>query len=180
MNTWKERATVIILCLFELVAGVLLLIDPARFTSAVITVAGAALLIFGLIEIVRYFRADPEEAVLGQALTKGLVAILAGAFCVFRTEWFLATFPVLTVIYGVIVLVTGIGKLQRTVDLIRLKASRWFLDAINAALSIFCAVVILSNPFASTLILWSFTGVTLIVTGIFDLITLFIRRGIGF
>lgn len=176
MNPWKERAVGIILSLFELVAGVLLLADPVKFTSAVILVTGAALMILGLVEIVRYFRALPEEAALGQLLLKGLIAILAGGFCVFQTDWFLITFPVLTILYGLLILVTGVWRLQRAVDLIRLGTSRWFLDAIAAALTILCALIILCNPFASTLVLWTFTGAALIVAAIFDLITLFIPR----
>ena len=35
---------------------------------------------------------------------------LGGAFCAFNSRWFIATFPVITLIYGVIILVAGIRK----------------------------------------------------------------------
>lgn len=109
-------------------------------------------------------------------LVKGLVAVLAGAFCAFWTEWFIITFPVLTIICGVVILITGMGKIQLTVDMIRLKSKKWFWAAINAAISVICAVVILRAPFASTAVLWIFTGATLMVEGVFDLITIFTDR----
>lgn len=175
METVKEKANGIILCLFELIVGILLLIDPVEFTAGIIKAAGIILMILGLIEIIKYFRTSAEEAFLGQMLTKGLIFVLAGAFCTFRTGWFIITFSVLAIIYGIIVLLVGIGKIQLTVDMIRRKNKNWIWAAINAVISIVCAMVILNNPFASTTVLWVFTGASLIVEGVFDIITFFVR-----
>ena len=97
--------------------------------------------------------------------------MLSGAFCVFKSHWFIVTFPALTILYGIVVLVTGLGKIQLTFDLIRKKHKKWFLAAISAVLSIVCAVVILNNPFTSTTVLWMFTGISLIAESIIDVIT---------
>ncbi len=39
-----------------------------------------------------------------------------------------------------------------------------------------CAFVMINNPFSSTVALWWFTGISLIVEAIFDMITLIMRR----
>ena len=176
MKTLKAHFSTIILCLFELIVGILLLIKPVGFTSWIIKIAGIALMVLGLIQIIKYFRADAKEAALGQTLVKGLIAILAGAFCTFKTEWFLVTFPVLTMIYGVVILMTGIGKIQLAVDMARQKNKKWFWAAINAVVSIICAIVILRSPFTSTVVRWTFTGAALIVEGVLDVITLIAGR----
>lgn len=164
----------ILLCLFEIVVGILLLIDPLGFTTGIITTAGIVLLIIGLITVIKYFRTEADEASTGQYLVKGLVALLAGAFCTFKSHWFIVTFPALTIIYGIVVLITGLGKVQLTFDMIRKKNKKWFLAIISALLSIICAVVILNNPFTSTTVLWIFTGITLIVESVIDIITLIV------
>lgn len=176
METVKEKAIGIILCLFELIVGILLLINPVRFTAGIIKITGVVLMILGLIQIIKYFKMSAEEAFLGQTLVKGLVSVLAGAFCTFQTGWFIITFPVLTIIYGVIILLIGLGKIQLTVDMIRRKNKNWVWAAINAFISIACALVILNNPFTSTTVLWVFTGASLIVEGVFDIITFFVKR----
>jgi len=176
MKKLKEKGNGIILCLFELVVGVLLLIDPVGFTSGIIMVAGAVLMVLGLARVIQYFRESSSEAAVGQTLVKGLIALLAGAFCAFKTEWFLVTFPVLTIIYGVVILVTGIGKVQLAVDMLRQKNKKWFWAAINAMIAIVCAVVILRSPFASTAVLWVFTGISLVVEVVFDVITMVVSR----
>lgn len=164
----------ILLCLFEIVVGILLLINPVGFTTGIITIAGIVLLLTGIISIFKYFKTDSDEAATAQYLAKGLIALASGAFCAFKSQWFIVTFPVLTIIYGVVVLLTGFGKIQLTVDMIRRKNKKWFLALISSVLSLACATVILNNPFSSTAVLWMFTGITLIVEAIVDIVTLIV------
>ena len=177
MKFLKRNANVILLCLFEALIGVLLVVDPIGFTSGIIIAFGIALLIAGLICTIGYFSSDAVEAALRGALVKGLALLLAGAFCALKPTWFIATFPLLTILYGVIILLAGLCKVQWAIDALRLKTGRWFLHVISAAVSIICAFVILSNPFASTLVLWMFTGISLIVEAVLDVVVLFFGKG---
>lgn len=86
-----------------------------------------------------------------------------------------ATFPVLTMIYGIVVLIAGLGKIQVATDMFRMKRKKWFLPAISAAVSIICAAVILGNPFSTTIVLWMFTGISLIIEAVFDTVTLVVN-----
>jgi len=70
----------------------------------------------------------------------------------------------------VVILVTGITKLQWTVDIIRMKRSKWFWMAISAAISILCGITVITNPFSTTAVLWMFIGISLIVDAVFDMI----------
>ncbi len=165
-----------IMCIIEVVAGILLLINPVGFTAGIIIATGIALMASGLLNVIRYFRISPTEAAAGQLLMQGLVALLAGAFCAFNPEWFIITFPMIAILYGVAVLIGGLGKVQITVDMLRAKNSKWWWSAISAAISIICAFVMINNPFSSTVALWWFTGISLIVEAIFDMITLIMDR----
>lgn len=172
----KNKLNGIILCLFEIVVGILLLIDPVGFTTGIITGAGIVLMVVGIISTVKYFMTNADEAAKGQYLMKGLISLLAGIFCTFKSHWFIVTFPALTIIYGVVVLITGICKIQITVDMLRKKNKKWFLAIISAVISIACGAVILGSPFTSTAVLWMFTGITLIVESVIDLITLIVSN----
>lgn len=174
MKTLKQELGAIVFCLLQVVFGILLLVDPIDFTSGIIVAFGIVLLITGTISIIRYFKTDADEAAKSQTMFKGLISLLAGWFCAFRSNWFVATFPVLSIIYGIVVLVTGLGKVQWVFDMIRAKKKKWFLAAISAVLSIVCAVVILSDPFTTTAVLWTFTGISMIVDAVFDIIAIFV------
>ena len=123
MKIFRGSAADLALCILELAAGILLLLDPVKFTSTVIIGVGVVLIILGLIEVVNYFRTDAKSASLGQMLTKGLISLLAGAFCVVQWQWFLVTFPVLTMVYGTLILLRGISKIQLAIDMVRLRGS---------------------------------------------------------
>ena len=166
------------MCLFEILVGILLLINPVSFTSGIIIGLGVILLALGAMGVIAYFRLEPIEAARRQTLTKGLVIITAGLFCIFQTHWFIVTFPLLTILYGVIILLTGIAKIQWAVDMLRMKKPNWFLAAIASALSILLAIIILLNPFSSTIFLWRFVAITLILGAILDILALIFSRKI--
>lgn len=163
-------------CIFELLVGILLLINPVGFTSGIIIVFGIVLAVVGAVSLFRYFREDAETAAEEQGLTKGLIFVLLGLFCAFKSEWFIITFPLLTVLYGILALISGVSKVQWAVDMFRTKQKYWFVEAIGAALSILHAVLILAYPFASTAILWTFIGVAMIVEAVVDAVAFVLGR----
>ncbi len=116
MEALKQNGNAMIMCIIEVVAGILLLVNPVGFNAASIIVAGIALMAGGLFNMVRYFRSGSEKAAVSQLLMKGLVSLLAGAFCVFHSQWFIVTFPVITVLYGIAVLIGGLGKVQLAIQ----------------------------------------------------------------
>ncbi len=161
----------ILACIVEIIIGILLLINPVGFTAGIIMTLGIVLAIMGISNIAGYFRAAPEEAAQGNGLVKGLLLIGGTCVCLFKTQWLIAAFPLITVFYGIMILITGISKLQWAVDLLRLKHNYWYMDLIGAVLSVFFAAVILMNPFTSTGVLWTFIAISLIVEAILDILT---------
>ncbi|MGN1307865.1 MAG: HdeD family acid-resistance protein [Faecousia sp.] len=173
MGKIKENFGGIITCIAEALVGILLLVNPVRFTQGIIIALGAIFFVSGIINVIRYFRTEAAQAVLGQQLVKGMLGIICGVFCILNSEWFVATFPVLTILYGIANLIVGLFKVEFTVDAIRCK-SRWGWAAFSAVVTLLFAVIILLNPFRSTIVLWTFTAVTLILEAVFDLIVLII------
>lgn len=166
----KLKLNAMILPLFELIIGILLLVNPVGFATGIIMFFGAMLLIAGTFSVVQYFRASPEEAAMGHNLMIGLIEILIGVFCTFNSGWFIITFPLLTVVFGVATLIIGAVKVQWTVDMLRMKKSKWFLTGIGAAVTIICSIIIIGNPFATIAVLWAFIAITLIVEAVMDVL----------
>lgn len=175
MKIAKENTNGFIVCLFEIIVGILLLVNPIGFTSGIIVAAGILLCLLGLRSVIKYFRTNINEAVKSQLLFKGAVFLITGLFCAVKSDWFVATFPLLTVLYGIIILLAALIKLQNTVNMIRLKKKKWYISAVGAVASAVCSVIIMFNPFSSTAVLWLFTGITLIAEAFVDVISLLIN-----
>ncbi len=169
----------VLFCLLEAVVGTLLLINPVGFTTGIIMIIGAALIVYAALSVIGYFRTPAAEAAKGQLLTRGLISLMIGLVGILGTKWLLAVFPLITMLYGIIMLVAGVSKIQFGIDSVRLKQKRWFLRLISAAVSIICALVIILNPFASTAALWIFIGIAMLVDAAFDLIAVFLIKRIA-
>lgn len=163
-------------CIFEVLTGILLLINPVGFTSAIIVIFGIVIAIIGSRSLFRYFHTDPEMAARESGLAKGLIYVIFGLFCVFKSEWFIITFPLLTVLYGILALISGVSKVQWAVDMLRTKQKYWYIEVIGAALTLIFAVLILANPFATTAVLWTFIGITMIVEAVVDVLAFALGR----
>lgn len=162
----------LLICIVEIVVGVLLLINPVGFTSGIIIGAGVLMVLGGILSVVRYFMLKPEIAAQKQLLFKGLTAIMGGAVCIARYDWFLSAFPLLTVIYAGAMLVLAAAKLQKMADLRRLNMPRWYLPGISAAMAALLAAIILINPFGAVAAVWTFVAVSLIAEAIVEIITI--------
>jgi len=71
----------------------------------------------------------------------------------------------------VFMIVSGIGKVQWSIDLLRLKR-KWILSGVSAVLSVIFGFVILQNPFDTVEFLWRFTGIIMIIEAIIDVASL--------
>ena len=69
----------LLVCIGELVIGVLLLLNPRGFTFAVFVTLGVLLAVMGITRLVGYWRAEAAVAARSGGLVTGLVFLL-GAF----------------------------------------------------------------------------------------------------
>lgn len=166
----------LILSLLEIVVGVLLIIDPLGFSSAIIVTSGIILTLVGIYFLFNYFRHPIELAATTFDLAKGLGLTLFGVFCITRSGWFISTFPLLSVLFGLMLLIGGICKIQWATDMLRFKQKRWYIPMINAVATLVLALLILLNPFTSAGVLWSFIAISMIASAMLDIITFLTDR----
>ena len=161
----------------ELVIGILIFVDFAKFTSSIILVLGIILCVLALRCLFLYFRADAKTAVLGNQFLFGTLLLTAGVYCAVWSDNFTQTVPVLS-IYGMGILLTGMIKLQETMNKLRLKYERWYISGISALLALVFSGIILWNPFSDESALWIFIGITLVVEALLDLCSVLFSRAV--
>ncbi|MCD8338039.1 MAG: DUF308 domain-containing protein [Lachnospiraceae bacterium] len=176
MKKRNEKGTGIIQIIGEILIGILLFIRPIGFTTGIITIFGVLLVVAGIAQIISYFRSDPLDGAANGSLSKGLLEMVGGLFCVLDQEWFIVTFPALTILYGIGMLVSGFTKIESATNMARLKAGQWTWGLLSAALTLICAIIILSNPFTSTIVLWRFVAASFIVEAVVDVIAIFLSK----
>lgn len=155
----------VLLCLVELVIGVLLLVDPHNLIATILLGLGIVLILLALSSGVRYFRTEAAVAAAGQGLMTAFLALGGGIFCIVKNDA-IAKFDLLTTLFGLAILVVGLGKVQRAVDRVRLKLA-WIVAAASAALTVAFAIILLTGAFGIDF--WTFAGIALLVEAACDI-----------
>ena len=166
----------ILLCIAEIIVGVLLLVNPDAVTSAFIIGAGAVMILTGIVFCTLYFVGEAEKMVIKQLLFKGLLLIILGILCVTQYGILLAALPFVTWVYAIAMLILAAYKVQCTVDILRLSGIRWYFPAISAALAVVLALFILLNPNTAMNIVWGFMGVSIILEARLEIATIILLK----
>lgn len=155
----------------EFAIGLILLFRPEGFTSVIIICLGIILILLGIMSTINYFRTEKSEAMKTNLLSKGLLCLIGGMFFAFNSKWFIKTFPISTVLYGVFMLLLGVVKFQSSADAFRFKIKYWYINLISAVLTIFSSVMIITNPFTSTEFIWKYIAIALLVEAVLDILS---------
>ena len=148
--------TLLFFIFFEVYAGVRLLTNPVDFTSSVIVFFGIFMLVVGVVSII---------------LFGGIFDLIIGAVCVFLSDKVVSLFPVMVMIYGIIMVISGIHKFRNYLALRDAGLRRSWLVVVSAILTIILGVIVFLNPFTATATAWTYAGIFLIVEGVADLFT---------
>lgn len=171
MSNLKITKNSTLMSAIEFIIGLILLFRPEGFTSVIIVSLGVVLIILGAMSTVNYFRAEKSEAMKTNLLSKGLLCLIGGIFFAFNSKWFIKTFPISTVLYGVFMLLLGVVKFQNTIDSFRFKVKYWYINLIGAVLTLFSSVMIITNPFTSTEFVWKYIAIALLVEAALDILS---------
>ncbi|MBQ7548846.1 MAG: DUF308 domain-containing protein [Clostridia bacterium] len=167
MKTFKRE--VIIINGVIIVLGLLVAIFPETSRSVIGYVVGAVLTALGIIRTIMYFTESKFQIVGSFALVQGTVLLVFGIYFLVKPE-FLAT--IMTAIFAVILIVGGVMKIQYAVDLLRFKFRYWWIELIIAALMIVLGIITFANPFEAEKALMIYVGISLMVNGILDIISI--------
>lgn len=159
----------LVLGVVSVVAGVLAIAYPDLTLLALGIFAGISLLMIGIVEVVEAIAGDPESRALSAIV--GVLSLLAGLVCLRRPgESLLA----LVIVLGFWLIIEGV---IRFIGAFRQLEDRALLLGL-AILDIILGVLILALPHISLVTLAILFAISLIVRGLFAIITAFRLRGL--
>lgn len=163
----------VILSLLFIALGVILILWPNEVMRTSCYMLAAMLIIVGVISLINYLRKDISGILYRYDLVVGLSAILGGILVIIKVDQLLSLIPV---VLGFLVTISGILKMQNSVDMLRLGQGTWYVAFCMAILNIIFGIVLLIDPFGRELLV-NLLGAALIFSGITDLyVTISISR----
>lgn len=152
-----------------IVLGVLFILMPDVVSQSIAIIVAAALLVAGAVYIIDYFRRwDIEYRSNGLAI--GILMVFAAVFLFLQRDIIAAIIPLLL---GFAVIVSGTIKLQNAIVLSRVKDKMWVATLVLSLLCLVLGILIMANPFTSLNVLIILIGVSLLISGLSDLVIIF-------
>ena len=148
----------------ELTIGIFFLIMPKEMTMGLIILLGIISIILGLKDIYTYITEKAEEAASGTDLVTGIAFVLIGLLCTIgHNGVFAAVNQWVVYLFGAVMILFGLNKVQHTIDKARLHKKYWWVDLMLAVIKLALGAVILINPFKSGDSSNLFIGISFIV-----------------
>lgn len=174
MEKFKRLLPTILMILFEVVIGILLLIDGERFTGVIFVIFGVLMLVLGLISLIRTLLAARGGNVISSfALVMSIILITIGAFFTAASGSVLGVVGFIATIYGLILVISGVFKLADYLTLRAAGVGSGFA-IFSVIISIVLGILIAFNPFGTAQIFWTVLGIMLIASAVLDIISLII------
>ncbi len=174
MNFLRELKWSIILIAIGFIAlGIVMILWPEATMTTICYILAALLIMVGVVFLVNYLSKDIVGILYRHDLVVGVSAILGGVLIIVKVEQLTNLIPV---VLGFVVTISGILKLQNSVDMLRLGHGTWHVAFALAIINVVAGVVLLINPFAKEMLILSI-GICLVYSGLTDLyVTIAISR----
>lgn len=170
---FMERSASLWTAAFCIVAGVILVLYPVAVSNMFVTALAIGALVYGLIHLFRYIQGRRA----GISLTGDLfLTVVAGGFALFALVSPQSILAILPLALGCMLLVDCVGKLPLAVAAFRGGYPGRGLFVLSAMLPGLLGLVILINPFSTARLMVVAFGVSLIVDGMGELMTVLLQK----
>ena len=152
------------LCFF----GILLIVDPEISLAAFGIITGVCLIVFGVIKIVGYLSKDLYRLAFQYDLAFGILMIALGIMVILEPDNVIET---ICIAVGIAFFMDGLLKIQIAIDAKTFGISKWWLILSVAILAGVVGVLVIFRTSESARTLMIFLGISLLMDGIMNLIT---------
>ena len=203
MEKFKKLLPAILMILFELVVGVILLINPEKLTILVFIIFGCVLILCAVVMLIRYLKdrkaaekafdeaqkkakkenkapvvTEPQK-VSPLPLIAAVVTFIFGAVFAFGAPALYTLTLLLVIFYGAIMIIKGIFKIADYVSLRKEKAGVSTLRLVVGILSVAIGVVMMVFSSGAREAMFTIAAIALLVEAALDIVTLVLGQRIA-
>uniref|UniRef100_A0A7C9JE70 HdeD family acid-resistance protein n=1 Tax=Muribaculaceae bacterium Z82 TaxID=2304548 RepID=A0A7C9JE70_9BACT len=162
----KVRSSTLLQAVLLIALGLLLLLMPQTATLTCVYVMGAYCVVMGAFTLFQYARLGDARSLAGNVLIVG-IGYLVAALVVFVFPQPIAS--VFSFLLGILMVIGGLVNIVRSVEMRAYPGSGWIPMLVVAALVTVGGVVVVINPFGTTVALVMVLGALLVAKGASDL-----------
>ena len=159
--------SIIVMAIAYIVLGVVLIMYPSQVQKLISYILAFALIAMGIVNLIQYTRLDTNQIVNSYDLVLGFSTMIGGILIIINVERFE---QLVLIVMGFMILVSGVMKLQSSVNLMRLRSTNWQVPFAMAMIGIVYGIIMLINPVGAGGFFFAMMGIGFILSGITDII----------
>ncbi|MFR8547858.1 MAG: HdeD family acid-resistance protein [Lachnospiraceae bacterium] len=163
----RAKDAYIAVSVLMLLIGSCLIIWPKTSLAVFCTVAGIAMVVFGVVKLFGYFSKDLYRLAFQFDLALGILSVLFGLVIAIHPYNLIACVPV---IMGIFVMLDGVFKIQTALDARQFGLKAWWMVMLLAVVSGGFGLLLVLNPFEGAAAMMILLGVTIVADGIQNLL----------
>ena len=167
------RNTLLAISITYIVLGLIQILWPIGSRMVICYILGAALTLFGIYHIVRYFAADTGYMFTGMGLALGVASTVGGILMLKCAKAVVALFGV---VLGIAVISDSILRMQLSFNMMRCGIKRYIPVMVFAFVMLAAGVVMLFNPIKSAAAATTVMGVCMMIDGIMNIISVIFAK----
>lgn len=160
--------------LVYVILGLVLILVPGLTMTTLVRIGAGALIATGIFDLLRYVFHKESDGKLNNRLVTGVILTIAGGILMSKPTLVINLVPT---ILGIALMIEGLVKLQRAIDLFRMKYTKWLSVLLVAVISLAIGILVLTNPFNTARTLVVIIGIGLVFAGLTGVIVNLVVNG---
>ncbi len=167
----KISTHIMIQAILAILFGLFLILFPQTTTMAMIYLLAGFLAVIGIISLISYGRNKGESNFVDSDLIAGIFQLLIALVMFIFPKTVAAVFSLLL---GILVMLNGVLNMMRGLEIKKYGGRNWITILILNIIITIGGLIIIINPFASTVTFVLILGILLVAKGIADLVSYFL------
>lgn len=168
MNLKEMKWKAVFYAAIYIILGLVLLFFPDTSARTLAYAIAVSAILVGGFTVITYLRRDVARNYYRNDFVAGLTAVIVGIMILRRAEFVISIIPFLL---GVLVIFSGILKLQHFVDIKRMQGDAGAAMLMLALINVLLGILLVANPFEAVTLLFRVLGIGMIFSGVTDLLS---------
>ena len=153
-----------------LILGILLFIKSDDTIVAISYLVGGIIIILGVLALVNYFKKNEREFSTSFNIIYGIITIVFGIFILSNPKMVASVIPF---VIGACILIKSSFKIAYSIELKNHNIDFWKGALITSVISALVGVIMVFNPFKTSVIVFKIIGAAIIIYSVLDIVSSF-------
>ena len=146
--------------------GIILIIFPAAVNEMIVYVLAAGMFLISGISFYNFFNKKTETDFYRNDLVLAVASLVIAIVILTKKQELISLVPI---VFGILIIISGVKKLQNAIDIIRLKMGGWIPVMVLAGINVIFGIIMICNASHTATVITILIGVGLAFSGLTDI-----------